>query len=954
MTKKPFQANSWLNSNQSLLHSTQQSAAIPPLPEDVSTIVDLYEKATNSFSPNNFLVPGWRGDSLKSKATLAVEKIRDLLISDALVQFDGFHNRNKSMKMLVFHEFMSFTNSRGINCFEIDNYNTFWMEVLNENSSNSALLKEFKDIYCFRLVTTYLYKVRFFTTLSRDMKLKLKEKDYLNPNSFLAKFFKTGSSTELKCDALKANQYSWYRPHSSLSKSISDLDSLFSKISVTEMMKLCLHDSEKADCSKFSHSLSHKAFGLLMNLLLIKFPQWIKKDDKESPPSFLPFIESAGNLRNAPQILNSKYVGANLKALTHSHWLAQENNVNTKWSEIISPDFLDDDFINGQYTKICHELQFLTFLVRMARTQGYHPIHLICTVLNDKHSKAAVNGEGQISMFSGHDTTNEEVSYNRIILNLSDLPKKNPHHFLLTQINTQYKSLQSNGLVYVFSNQKLFVPSQSVKVEQLLVHFKVEGRFNFENLKGKGEIPGHLYILSKREKQLNENLITNFNRVKKESCLNFNWRGNLSRFDKFQSFVEELDQFFGKTNSLTTPVYQKEISEELSFEFHQDAIVEGKLLSANAQNSSNLTHPNFFKNLTKTCVPLSQFFQIESLSQETSTKNSMASELLGIHLKQEEKYPLMLIADYSNQTDIRIELASTESYKAKVEQYGIAYFQYFGLVPKRTDININVFREFFNTALGKQIIQLSLNGGYTKVKSKLNTLLIPKFFLFTSEMPAHIEVGLKFFKTDKDELMTIHPDQIASQFTNLEQITLSIGSKYPWQMMGILSHHKHNLEDCLSDLDRGTSSSKGQIKFDNPLIIENILKVPTKEIYPKNEDVFISTPISDPAMIHMPLDEIRIETVDGNHSLNLISSGQVIVQLFSDISLLKFIKFILTSAAGHKISEILQNLAVPSISDINNVLDSYNGLKGQLQSQKEKTQSLITQVLATQINGITS
>jgi hypothetical protein len=931
--------------NQAL--KTEQMPPIPSLQGERRSVIPALKTNSSKFSPNNFFIPGWNGESLTSKAALSVQKTTLKLINDAKEQFATLHGRNKSMKLAIYNEFLAYINHIGENCHELDNYSSFWANIYDSESQYSEILNKFKEVYCYRGVVTYLLKVRFFVLLSNAIGNKAGGNDLLNPNSSIGKIFKTASSTQLNCESLRSNQYSWYRPSALLENEMSQLADNLNSLSITEMMKCC-HSVQKDEKQFTSHSLSHKAYGLLNNLLMIHFPEWIA--NKNLPPE-LP-------IRRFPKVLNTKFVGQNLKAIGQSHWLAQETNMSQMWKEILCPDFIEDDFTFGHFAKIKHELEFLSFMVYMSQAQGYHPVHIICSTMKEKYLKRNIDEAGQMSMFGQAEEAAKELIYDRVMLNITTFPKKNPHHYLLSKINSLHSSLSKDGFAFVFSNQKLFVPSQSEKVEQLLNIFKIEAQFNFEGLKGKGEIPNYLYIFTKRPStKVTKELYTNFSKLQKESCLNFKWDGNLTMFSKFQKLVTETENFFQSKNAQTTPIYQSEIEENLTFEFHQDAILEGKLLSSQSSDSSQVTHPKFFRNLTKSSVPMDQFFVIDNINENESNTNkrqSLTSDLLGITYRNEDKYPLVLIVDYSNEADIKLELASMETYKAKLEQYGIAYYQYFGLIPKRTDININIFREFFNTSIGKQIVQISLNGGLTKMKSKLKALLIPKFFLFTNEMPKHLEVALDYFQSSKESFLASHPEELRRKFETAQSMIKGLAAKYPWQVMCELSQFKHQLEQSLLDIEskenEGASIDKESAKFNNPLIIENLLKVETYDIYPKNEEIFISTPIKDPALIHSALTECRLSSQDDNHSLELISNGEVIVALYSELNLLKFIKFIVSSTQGSPISDLLQNLSVPAAKDINNVLDTFELMNEVLRDQLTKVHQLIQQQLAFEIN----
>ncbi len=218
-----------------------------------------------------------------------------------------------------------------------------------------------------------------------------------------------------------------------------------------------------------------------------------------------------------------------------SHWLAQESNIKiSQWSNLICPEFEGAEFIDGQFLKICQELQFLSFLTRVAAEHKYEIIPFICKIMREKYKHSPDDGIGQASFFNLAELPTSDTLYNRIVLNLTELPKTNPHHYLIQQIMGQKSMMKKDAIVYVFTNQKLFVPSHSDRVDQLLKEFKVEASISMEELKGKGEIAHFCYILTRKlnEPALNKHLF-NSNRKTKESCLSFEFKGNLTRFNKF-------------------------------------------------------------------------------------------------------------------------------------------------------------------------------------------------------------------------------------------------------------------------------------------------------------------------------------------------------------------------------------------------------------------------------------
>ncbi len=921
---------------------------IPPaLPKSYNLI----EELEDHFSPSNFLIPGWSGDSLISKQALLLKKAQKEFVRDALVKFNQFDQLNRSLKRIILDDFIHYTEHNGIQNLEIQDFSQFWAHYQDEKSPYKSLLEEFARIFCHRAVIIYLYKVKFIIALDKCTWHESTSKGLMNPNSFLARVFPMGSSMELICESLQTNQYSWYRPSASLVNKVTQLKECFSTLSITELMKVAtFSDLDKGNHlifkdESYSHSMSHKAYGLFINSLLVFFPIWLKQDTLTYPQKFDGVL---------PEILNTKFVGDGLNSISHSHWLAQESNLHLKWSEILCPDFSGDSYDCGLYAKIGHELQFLTFLTQLAKQQGHDPIHLITTTIREKYSKSKDDMCGQSGFLSKLDVRPDLV-YERIVLNLLDFPKTNPHHHLIQQIQNQGKNLSQNGHLYVFSSQKLFVPSQKSKVEQLLRDYKIDAFFNLDDLKFRGEIPNHLYILSKRNvpytKKMSKglNFGQDYNGMQKESCLTFRLVGELGQFNQFQTFVDEMVSFFTHKGHSSTSMYQKELGENLHFEFHQDAILDGILMSSANKNSDHVTHPSFFRNLTKSCSPLDQFFAIESLESEYTERSSITSDLLGITINKEDLYPFVLIVDYRNPAHINLEIVASESYKAKVDQYGMAYFQYFGLLPKKQSLNINLFREFFQTSVGHQIIQLNLHGGYKKLKSKLKSLLIPNFFNATIEAPLRVQEAIEFLTKDKETLLKIHPDNVAQSYRAALEVTEDANRRYPWFMASVLTHFKTTLRQIKDTYDQFGIKSEEQFK--NPLIISELVKLPSFPLYP-NPDIYVDFCVSNKSLLSRPLETITLdEDGEGNSSLSLISDDVVISKIFSDKKMLHFIKFIMLSAAGTPISQIIHALKVPKVEDFNHILTHQNSIKDMVEGLYHSADQKITQLFTQQISN---
>lgn len=900
------------------------------------------------FNPSEFFIPGWKGEGLITSFAIVIKNSLNNLSIDALSLFKKSCATNKSMKLQTYNEFMKFAEYEKIDKSLLGLQNDFWLHMQDDSSPLKKHLDDFIRIHCFRAVAIYLFRIKFILDLSKEKNLEVTEDILLNPLSFLGKIFKKDSSTELFCESLQINQYSWYRPSSEYKDNLLKLKEAFENITLTELIKLIStpKDDQIYSIRNYSHSLSHQTFGLFVNELLIKVPTWLRSETPDK-------LDNTQKVCLLPKTINTRFMGNHVSSFALSHWLAQETNIKlSQWNNLICPEFDGHEFIDGQFLKICQELQFLSFLTRVAVEHKYKIIPFICKIMREKYQNTPEdNANHQASFFNLGNLSESETFFDRIVLNLTDLPKTNPHHYLIQQIQSQKSAMKKNGVIFVFTNQKLFVPSHSERVEQLLKEFKVECCFNLEELKGKGEIAHFVYVLTKRvapngfHKHLFE-----VQKSSKESFLSFEFKGNLSRFNKFNKLVLELRHFIHIKSPVTTPLYFNEVEPELSFEFHQDAIIEGKLVSSvSTKDNGHLPHPSFFKNLTKSCTSLETFFHIDLISHESfmSSNRNVASELLGLKVSPEKQFQLLLIINQTDSMNVKIELTTTESYRAKLEQYGTAFFHYFGLNPKNQIINLNVFREFFTSILGHQIIQLQLSDGPAKLKAKLKALLIPNFFAQTSMMPIEVKYHFSLLDYDAKELKTHHPKTLLGQFEKTQSAFVTHSEMYPWHILGLLSHFKLQLLETIEDFEANRPNS---LNFNNPLISEALVKLKTKAIYPTNPDIYIEYKIKNHLELQLPLSSVQIKTEAEDSILIFKHQDVEILHLHTSPIMNHFMKFVLQNAKGIKIADILLNLKVPSLDDLTTVTTNLEEIKASKAQLLSKTENLISQILRTQIS----
>lgn len=922
MSNKGFRADSWLNSS---FNISSAKDASPVSPSDT--------KHTHAFKPAGHLIPGWKGDSLPSKTSVILSRSIIELWQQAKQQLSTFKRPTKSMATMVHEEFMLYCSSRELSLKGLESVDVFWQHLHDDKSKFANELALFRDIYCFRAVTVYLFKIRFLNILTRHLGQSFGVAQMANPSNLISKLFRAGSSTELICESLRPNCYSWFRPcsenHGGCLEKLRDVLEL---THITEMVKLCsfrnvkgedFKQDELFDDAPYSHSLSHRAFGRFINLNLVYMPHWLNE-------------RSFNANRTSPQQLETiktKFSGDQLPSLCLSHWLAQEEYVHQNWQEIICPDFVGQDFTDGPYVKICHELQFLTFLVKVSKEQKFDPLTLIANTMRRKYEKAA-GSNGQFALFGSEQNTT--TGYDRIVLNLTKTPKNNPHQHLISRVREQLKFLDRDGWLFVFSSQKLFVPSRTDKLQQLLTLAKVHAGISLEGVSGKGEIPHYLYIFTHRNNAVAP-------AGKRESYQHFQFDGELNMFSRFAWYPEELEKFFFSRAAYATPLYQSENDGRL-FNFHQDALFEGKLLTSASDDHSRITHPAFFKKLTAGCVPLDQFFLLEGIDEKNSS--NLHQDFLGLLFKPKQHHPYVLVVDTRNPEQVELELIAAESYKAKKELYGTAYFEYFGLMPKMAELNPNLFRVFFQSQLGRQLIQLSLGGNPVNLKSKLSSMLIPGFFSIPRYLPDDVQEIISHFEFSSQKLLGAHPQELVHGFEQAERLLRENATNYGWHGLSLLANYRVQLISAAQSLERSTMEN---INYQNPLILEPLLKLKPIALFPHHEDLFVKFVTGDRSKLERPIDRINLVKSSDNPYLQIFEKEEVLVELYGNEDFLHFVRFVLSTSIGLSFANVLHHLQLPRASELAQVVTRYRSLADTINDITRKTDLLINNIFHQQL-----
>lgn len=921
------------------------------------------EPFIQDFNPANFVVPGWQGNSLPSKASLKLAKILDIIKEDAKSLF--FKSRfNKSLERHVYYEFLKFAHDRNLDFSGIDTYQDLIFHLQSKESQYNSDLEFFQENYFTRVSVVYLLKIRLMIKLSESLGNKVSNKYLKNPSAFFVNIFKAGSSTEIDSSALKKNHYSWYHPSLDSDELNVEKFQEFSELSISEIYKVFkMQDFFSSDEGEKSYSLSNEAFGTFIIQLLTLVPEWLNTGK--------PLSNKISNILTSHEtvFLNTLFCGDYLDSISLSHWLAQKK-VNLKGKKyIIRPEFRDPKVNQASYMNLCFELIFLGLLTDIADRSERDVVELISKTYQS-YSSQPPEADYQTSLFGNgsSDVFGNAVKgtklYDRVVLNLCHFPKNNPHHYLLGKIHENSSLLSENGYLYVFSMQKLFIPSMSSKIEELLKKFRIDTVFTFEKLKGKGELPSYLYVLSKRsqreQKKLNlpsqflkgvnsddlNNLFqdssfcdgSKANGPRKYPCFSFRFSGDLTVFGKFRTVTKGLKSFIRTKNHSTTPLFEQELDENLTFEFYQDAICKGRMINTTSRDKSRITHPAFFKKLMRSCLPLEHFFHLENLDSIEQKQDVFRSDLLGIKYSIEEQFPWILILDHRNKSTPQIEIIPSSHYKMKSEKYGKALCAYFGITPKIRGININQFKHFYQTEIGNQIIQIGINDGFKQLKAKVSAILVPRFFGEINELPLPLESNLNFFKQSSECIVKENIKDLNKQFDYTRTLIKNYIEKYPWQ---IYSHAIHLESTLLNSIQK---SFNFKYAFQSPVVIENLGKLHTQKLYPNNSDIYLKFHVESTEELALPFTEVKTsKTKTGNHEIagaTILSNGKEICTIYSRESMIQFLKFILGNFEGYPVSQIIQNASVPYLTELDDILERYKSQSEELRKLYDRVKEL--------------
>lgn len=945
MSKKNFQAKDWFGSSKTKQNLSPNS----PANHDPSFdgIPDKIKHALMPFMPKEdlessqgfkkYFIPGWTGEALISKEVKAFNEVIHEVHLDCLRQFKALRTLTRKIKIGIFNEFISYAQYMDLNFSELDQYSTFWNAIKDEDSPYKEDLEKFIQIYSYRVGVLYLLKIRFISVLNHETRNIFDIKQLFYPTSYLSDIFKKGSRYELNSSVLEPNVYSWYRPGQNLKSSLEKFYHCSRSLCVTEIIKNISVNAQNiiGKSGHYSHAISHKNFGFFINSLLLNFPLW--KNTLDNSLNLNSFYNKD------LEIISCKFIGDYLESLALSHWLAQDHNSDIKWEQILCPDFKKNDFENGDFLKFTNEIQFLTFLTQIAQSQGSDPVNFISQITTG-HKNNLLNAQ---SLSQANLLTEESVAdltYDRIVLNLNDFPKNNSQHYMINKILEESMQLKDNGLLFVVSSRKLFIASQKAKLENLLNKLKVESIITLESVQGKGEVGSYIYILSNRKNiRLNS---------KKESVFHFRFNSKLDSFAQYSDLTRLIQSFFINNLAEIPPLYRKNLNGTM-LEFFQDAIVDGRLIHSTSKDSSKITHPLFFKNLMKSCLPLEAYFDIQQINFEKSQQSeSPLFEFSGSY--HDRPSDNVIIIDKRQKDITRLEIISANILELKSYEYGFANCSYFYIYPKLSPISINAIHDFYQTSIGKQIVEMTFSTENKKIKANLTQLLLPRFYADSPEIPEHIARGIEFIDISEEKLLNMHPSLIEENFKNIQIMIEDLAQRFPMRITHSLSQFRRVLENCKNKL--GADANSQNLNFNNPILKSPLVLSKTYPIYPENPDVFVEFNNENSLqLIHLPFTSYKqkMKIIDGveNHVLEIYNQETLVLSLYSEQEMLSFISFILKNLNNVPMSAILQGISVPKLEDIKAIIDSYNSMHRNISLISDRISPLLDKIVNLKISS---
>ncbi len=920
MRKRNFAASSWLQRNaidKTLLSIKTRKEELGVLPSFES----MKAKSVNTHGakfPLKNLDLEWLAENLNSKSGYVFTQALNELSKEVKFYISNNQNLLLILKDSLFNEFLDYCDHHALN-ISLNDSDEFLLHLKKvKQSEHRIALTKFLDSYSYKVSSFYLLKLRLLRVIAVQEKEVILSSELLSINSLFLKYFKKNSSVEFKSSFMKSNLYSWYSPSNKVLSFIQQYFNLCEKLTLHEILSVLHTKLEYKDLS--SQAISHKNFGLLFNSILINFTDWL--DNKKSKRS-----------ENELNILSTKFLGDNLEELSHAFWQAQYNNSYFKWDDLLCPLFekiQKDDF----FFKLINEIEFYSFLVKISPFYIKSSKQFLSKCASDFNFNTHEDFSSQKS-FVFEDSFGGKSTYNRIVLSLIEQPKKNPWFYLNSKIKNNIKDLKDQGYMIVLSNQSLFVPSQKEKLKILLNEVNIECVFNFCDVKGKGEIPNYIYVISKKKIMDQQ--------IKRRVCYNLRFNSKLASMVSFADLTSEMNKFFEENFEVVPPFYQR-VGQGFTFQFFQNAIINGQIIQTD-DDETRITHPSFLDNMIKACKPFHHYFYLSSLDLEEVGSDRLQTnfDLQPSFSLNPETQEYVLIYNFNNEEEIFVEIISKNLLSSKIERYGKARCYYYYLVPRISNLNINLFQDYFRSTLGKQLSQVSIIGSYHKAKSKVENILVPKCLGQDLVEDTELKNLLDFMVSPEEELLNNCSVKLMNRYKQTKTFfDLFIDSDKGAGVLAYLSYFRKtllNIETKTSIL----KSDASKFDFSNPVLKEKLLSFKLMNLYPNNEEVFIAF-YGEHKDVFKKFTKSSISFEGDKSKVDLFSDDALVISIHCEKYLGAFIHFCLKNISNIPISDLIKSLRVPSSEDLKDLSCQFLNKKSNFKDLSEDVEVLMNSI----------
>ncbi len=935
LKKRSFMASEWLKEKPPVVsHATTEEVSLTH--KDLGGLPSFTPRGFAaeeelSFRPNEFLDLEWLSENLAPKSSYVLNQTLHVLSKDISEQvLSNKHFPNK-IKTQLFDEFIAYASNKNINA-HIESVDNFWSELHSEGSVYADHLLKFTEELTYKIALIYLLKVRFFRVLSVYDREKFLPKELLSLHSLFLRYFKRNSSREFDSSFLHSNQYSWYTPSMKCLSPINDFFENCDELSYVDI--LATFNGYVSGVSLKSHAVSHKNTGLFLNCLILNFFQWLERNKVKYD------FYNADN--PALKVVSCRFSGDYVIDHSCAHWLAQHNNSYFKWNELICPEFESEDRYKSVLVNYINEIEYYTFLVKISSFYSESPLEFISKCSKEFNSNRREDIQLQKN-FILEGMNDNSLTYDRLVVSQLNTPRKNAHHALITKIQDHIPFLKENGYMVILSSTNLFVHSQKSRVQSLLKKLSLESVIQLQDVCSRGELPPYIYLFSKKPKVINrgESKIS-----KKETCYNFRLTGKLDCHKDFALITDELNKFFENHLIETPSFFSKDFGKDYQLEFFQDAIIDGKFIHSASDDSGQITHPRFFKQMLQNCMPLSYFFEIHTVDVEkllhgndfSSNQLDFSSDFESINQFGSDQ--LVLVVNFSDINNAKLELCSFDLLSGKVFQYGMSSCYYYRVVPKSRTMNSNIFREYFKSEIGKQLTQMSVSGSYHQVKSKISTLLVPKMLAIHTELPAHLKDCFDFLLVNEDKLQEINLDEMKHKISDSRTLISSLAEKYPYDLIAYLT----NFKSVVSNLaySNGGKNIKN-FDFNSEDLRSQLVNCDLVPFYPNNKDLFLEFHGEHRELPRTLSKSIMREEIDGC-IIDFFSEEKLILSVHCSQSLGAFLSYLLGQMTGYPIIDILKNLKIPRDAMITDIIKNHKDKSSALNDLYSISDQLLNEI----------